>query len=103
MERHAESWSGALRGSDLMPPMHCNVLGDARIGNAPQYRPVDPFLVSRPGRARGRGRRAATRRERIADQEVGGGDPGRREVCPIALLMSLLRFSGSETSITTRW
>src|SRR5690349_22685319 len=33
-------------------------------------------LVSKPGRARGRGRRAATRRARIADQEVGGGDPG---------------------------
>ena len=41
--------------------------------------------------------------ERIAGQGAGGDDSGGAAAGPIALLMSLLRFSGSATSTTTRW
>jgi len=85
----------------MPPPLHCKVVDDARWQRAAVTdRGASWFEVwacSRPRKA------SSTRHERIADQEAGDDDSGGREVCPIRVLMSLLRFSGSETSTTTRW
>ena len=56
--------------------------------------PVVPYADSRW---------AAARRERIAGQLAGGDDSGGAAADRIALLMFLLRCSGSATSTTMRW